>query len=114
MNRLWLLKWNEGHGFSEFQHRCADSPRIGIAKGMLERTREALHVAHVCLFNLGLGPGTKRAEAATKSKIAALEQLWNQAYKTGDTTALVSIPDDATVLVNEDGSVQTKAELLLA
>jgi ketosteroid isomerase-like protein len=52
------------------------------------------------------------SEAATKSKIVALEQSWNQAYKSGDTKALDSILDDAIVLVNDDGSVQTKAEFL--
>jgi ketosteroid isomerase-like protein len=57
-------------------------------------------------------PGQTDAEADTKSKIAALEQLWNQAYKAGDTIALGSILDDAIVLVNDDGSVQTKAEFL--
>ncbi len=51
-------------------------------------------------------------QAATQSKIVALEQLWNQAYKAGDTKALNSILDDAIVLVNDDGSVQTKAEFL--
>ena len=50
--------------------------------------------------------------AAAKSKVIALEQLWNQAYKSGDTKALDSILDDAIVLVNDDGSVQTKAEFL--
>ena len=49
---------------------------------------------------------------ATKSKIIALEQLWNQAYKTGDTKALDSILDNGIVLVNDDGSVQTKSEFL--
>ena len=52
------------------------------------------------------------AEESTKSKITALEQVWNQAYKSGDTTALASILDDALVLVNDDGSVQTKEEFL--
>ena len=51
-------------------------------------------------------------DAATQSKIVALEQLWNQAYKSGDTKALDSILDDAIVLVNDDGSVQTKGEFL--
>jgi len=51
-------------------------------------------------------------ESNTKSKIIALEQLWNQAYKSGDTKALDSILDEAIVLVNDDGSVQTKAEFL--
>ena len=51
------------------------------------------------------------ADAAAQSKIVALEQLWNQAYKSGDTKALDS-NIDAIVLVNDDGSVPTKAELL--
>lgn len=49
---------------------------------------------------------------SAKTKIAALEQLWNQAYKAGDTKALDSILDNAIVLVNDDGSVQTKKEFL--
>ena len=51
-------------------------------------------------------------EAAAKSKVMALEQLWNQAYKSGDTKALDSILDDGIVLVNDDGSIQTKKEFL--
>lgn len=51
-------------------------------------------------------------EDAAKSKVAALEQLWNQAYKSGDTKALDKILDDGIVLVNDDGSVQKKAEFL--
>jgi ketosteroid isomerase-like protein len=65
----------------------------------------------ICL-TLSWTPAQTNAEADTKSKIAALEQLWNQAYKAGDTTALGSILDDAIVLINDDGSVQTKAEFL--
>jgi ketosteroid isomerase-like protein len=49
-----------------------------------------------------------------KSKIIALEQLWNQAYKSADTKALDSILDDGIVLLNDDGSVQTKKEFLLS
>jgi ketosteroid isomerase-like protein len=51
-------------------------------------------------------------DAAAKSKVIALEQLWNQAYKSGDTKALDSSLDGGIVLVNDDGSVQTKAEFL--
>jgi len=51
-------------------------------------------------------------EAATKTKIVALEQLWNQAYKSGDTRALEKILDDSIVLVNDDGSMQTKKDFL--
>ncbi len=39
-------------------------------------------------------------------------KLWNQAYKSGDTKALDSLLDNAIVLVNDDGSVQTKAQFL--
>ena len=36
----------------------------------------------------------------------------SQAYKSGDIKALDAILDDAIVLVNDDGSIQTKAEFL--
>jgi ketosteroid isomerase-like protein len=49
---------------------------------------------------------------STKSKIVALEQSWNQAYKSGDTKALDALLDDGIVLVNDDGSVQSKEEFL--
>jgi ketosteroid isomerase-like protein len=49
---------------------------------------------------------------STKSKIVALEQSWNQAYKSGDTKALDVLLDDGIVLVNDDGSVESKEEFL--
>jgi ketosteroid isomerase-like protein len=52
------------------------------------------------------------SDSATKSKLAALEGAWNQAYKSGDTKALDALLDNAIVLVNDDGSVQTKKEFL--
>lgn len=71
--------------------------------------------ASVLLIILWVSPwlsAQSDANAAIRSRIAALEQLWNQAYKSGDTKALDSILDDSIVLVNDDGSVQTKAEFL--
>jgi ketosteroid isomerase-like protein len=56
--------------------------------------------------------GQRDLDADVKSKVAALEQLWNQAYKSGDVKALDTILDNAIVLVNDDGSVQTKKEFL--
>ena len=56
--------------------------------------------------------GQDASDSATKSKIAALEGAWNQAYKSGDAKALDAILDNGIVLVNDDGSVQTKAEFL--
>jgi ketosteroid isomerase-like protein len=51
-------------------------------------------------------------EAGVQGKIIALEKLWNQAYKTGDTKALDAILDDNIVLINDDGSIQSKKEFL--
>jgi ketosteroid isomerase-like protein len=68
-------------------------------------------VLFICATAIGLAAQTE-SESATRSKIVALEQLWNQAYKSGDTKALDSILDDAIVLVNDDGSLQNKKEFL--
>ena len=51
-------------------------------------------------------------DSSVQSKVIALEKAWNQAYKAGDTKALDGILDDQIVLINDDGSVQTKAEFL--
>src|SRR5579859_5641611 len=72
--------------------------------------RTCLSIVFICAT--ALWSVAQDADAATKSKIVALEQLWNQAYKAGDTKALDSILDNGIVLVNDDGSVQTKMEFL--
>ncbi len=46
-------------------------------------------------------PAQTDSDSAIKSKIVALEQLWNQAYKSGDARALDSILDNSIVLVND-------------
>ena len=51
-------------------------------------------------------------EASIQTKIIALEKAWNQAYKRGDTRALDLILDDQIVLINDDGSTQTKSQFL--
>jgi ketosteroid isomerase-like protein len=50
--------------------------------------------------------------AAVKSRIIALEKAWNQAYKAADIRALDAILDNEIVLINDDGSMQSKAEFL--
>ena len=52
------------------------------------------------------------ADTDIQSKIIALEKAWNQAYKLGDIRALDTLLDDRIVLINDDGTVQTKAEFL--
>jgi ketosteroid isomerase-like protein len=52
------------------------------------------------------------ADRVVQSKIMALEKTWNLAYKSGDRQALDRILDDQIVLINDDGTVQTKGEFL--
>ena len=47
-----------------------------------------------------------------RSKVLALEKAWNQAYKLGDTKALAAILDPNIVLIEDDGSLKTRAEFL--
>jgi ketosteroid isomerase-like protein len=68
-------------------------------------------MAIVCA-TAALAPAQDDTNAAVRSKIIALEKAWNQAYKAGDTRALDSILDNEVVLINDDGSVQSKAEFL--
>lgn len=64
-----------------------------------------IFLASICI-------SAQESDTAVKSKVIALEKLWNQAYKSGDTKALDSILDEGIVLVNDDGSMQTKTEFL--
>jgi ketosteroid isomerase-like protein len=59
-----------------------------------------------------LVPAQDDTNAGVQSKIIALEKAWNQAYKLGDVRALDGILDDQIVLINDDGTVQTKTEFL--
>jgi ketosteroid isomerase-like protein len=65
---------------------------------------------------LCLTPSLTRAQddsdIETRAKVLALEKAWNQAYKLGDTKALSAILDDNIVLVEDDGSLKTKAQFL--
>jgi ketosteroid isomerase-like protein len=50
--------------------------------------------------------------SSVESKIIAIEKAWNQAYKLRDKKALGVILHDSIVLVNDDGSLQTKGAFL--
>jgi ketosteroid isomerase-like protein len=63
----------------------------------------------VCFFSAA---AQDDADRAVESKIIALEQAWNQAYKLADRKALNELLDDGLVLVNDDGSVQGKGDFL--
>ncbi len=49
---------------------------------------------------------------STVSKIVAMEKAWNQAFKLRDTKAIDALLADDVVLVNDDGSLQSKAAFL--
>src|ERR1700682_3219857 len=51
-------------------------------------------------------------DAAARDQVLALEKAWNQAYKAGDTKALAGILDNSLILVEDDGSLKTKAQFL--
>jgi ketosteroid isomerase-like protein len=57
-------------------------------------------------------PASGQDDDAARGQVLALEKAWNQAYKAGDTKALSSILDDSLVLVEDDGSLKTKAAFL--
>ena len=73
------------------------------------RTIACLLLVLVCSLPL---VAQEDAEATARSQVLALEKAWNQAYKMGDTTALASLLDNSLVLVEDDGSLKTKAEFL--
>ena len=52
------------------------------------------------------------ADSAVASKIMAMEKAWNQAFKLRDTKAINELLDDSIILVNDDGSMQSKSEFL--
>jgi ketosteroid isomerase-like protein len=76
----------------------------------------ALSIVALCTLALLCAPAVlvhaQDYDAAARDQVIALEKAWNQAYKAGDTTALASILDNSLVLVEDDGSLQTKSEFL--
>lgn len=66
------------------------------------------------LLLTGLLAGSLLAQesGSVQSKIIAMEKAWNQAFKFRDKKALGEILHDSIVLVNEDGSLETKTGFL--
>jgi len=68
-------------------------------------------IALILAFSLPVS-AQNESNSATVSKIIAMEKAWNQAYKFRDTKAIDALLDDHVVLVNDDGSLQSKATFL--
>lgn len=68
------------------------------------------------LMMAGLGLAAARAQSeadsGARTKILALENVWNNAEKAGDVGALSLILDGTLVYVDEDGSELTKTQFL--
>ena len=70
-----------------------------------------LLIAFACMASF-IAIGQDDSVSGVQSRIVALEKAWNQAYKMADRKALDALLDDQIVLVNDDGSIQNKAEFL--
>jgi ketosteroid isomerase-like protein len=57
-------------------------------------------------------PVVAQDNGSVESKIIAMEKAWNQAYKFRDKKALGEILHDSMVIVNDDGSLQSKGVFL--
>jgi ketosteroid isomerase-like protein len=60
----------------------------------------------------GVATAQSDADTGTKATILALEELWFESFATKDTRAIDSILDSTLLLVNFDGSTQTKGDYL--
>ena len=66
----------------------------------------------VCIVCALTAPVVAQDNGSVESKIIAMEKAWNQAYKFRDKKALGEILHDSIVLVNDDGSLQSKGIFL--
>jgi len=79
--------------------------------GVVIRRMPTFLLAMLCGF-CGQVSAQSETENAIGAKIIALQRTWNDAAKVRDTTAINAILNDRVLLVNGDGSVQTKGEYL--
>lgn len=62
----------------------------------------------MALMVIGASVSAQDDSHTITTKIVAMEKAWNQAFKLRDTKALDSLLADDVVLVNDDGSLQSK------
>ena len=90
------MEYCVGNPRSKAESVQADLLRVGM--GIKQARRGLVKLCMLLVFvcvTLAWTSAQTDALADAESKIAALEQLWNLAYKARDTTALGSILDDA-------------------
>jgi ketosteroid isomerase-like protein len=64
------------------------------------------------VFAGALAMSVAAQDSEVKSKVIAMEKAWNQAYKSRDGKALSGMLHDSIVLVNDDGSFESKGAFL--
>jgi ketosteroid isomerase-like protein len=87
--------------------------RSGL-KALLETNGE-VQMKLLCIVFLVFAlaaPVVAQDNSSVESRIIAMEKAWNQAYKFRDKKALGEILHDSMVLVNDDGSLQSKGVFL--
>ncbi|MGB7603510.1 MAG: nuclear transport factor 2 family protein [Candidatus Sulfotelmatobacter sp.] len=73
---------------------------------------KAWYFGIVLLMSVGVSARAQDDSAMVTSRIVAMEKAWNQAFKLRDTKAVDAILADDIVLINDDGSLQTKTDFL--
>jgi ketosteroid isomerase-like protein len=73
--------------------------------------RILLHAILICAF-AGFNSAQSDRDTGTTATILGLERLWFESFATKDTRAIDSILDSSVLLVNFDGSTQTKGDYL--
>jgi ketosteroid isomerase-like protein len=90
------------------------SHRLNLAEVRLVRAGIVAIMIAILVCSVASPATAQDSGDATKTKIRAMEELWIEALKARDTKAIDSILDNSVLLVNDDGSVQTKSEFLAA
>jgi ketosteroid isomerase-like protein len=80
--------------------------------GRNEVQMKAWCFAIALLMSAGVTALAQDDSALVTSKIVAMEKAWNQAFKLRDVKAVDGILADDIVLINDDGSLQTKTDFL--
>lgn len=69
-------------------------------------------VATLLICSIAVNVIGQDPDVATKEKIVTYENLWAAALKARDLKAIDSILDTSVLLINDDGSIQTKGDFL--
>jgi ketosteroid isomerase-like protein len=89
-----------------------DSFDARILKALIDWEKQMKLLCVVLLVCALAAPVMAQDNGSIESKIIAMEKAWNQAYKFRDKKALGEILNDSMVLVNDDGSLQSKGVFL--